>query len=88
MWIQHLLTNRTQTTGGETGHSGIIQGSCIGQLLFVLYINDIANMFNNATGSKLNDADLKLYTEIVAEVDNLSYKMALTTWSLGLISGS
>ena len=84
MWIQHRLTNRTQRTGGETSLSGIIQSSCIGQLVFVLYINDIANMFNNAIESKLYADDLKLYTEIVVEVDNLILQHGLddlVSWS-------
>ena len=84
MWIHHLLTNRTQRTGGVTSLSGIIQGRCIGQLLFVLYINDIANMFNNAIESKLYADDLKLCTEIVAEVDTLILQHGLddlVSWS-------
>ena len=75
--IQDLLTNRKQRTRVGTSlsgscdlNSGVIQGSCIGPLLFVLYINDVVNMFNNAIESKLYADDLKLYSEIVGEGDN------------------
>ena len=64
--------------------SGVVQGSCIGPLLFVLYINDVVNMFNNAIESKLYADDLKLYSEIVAEADNLIQQHGLdylVSWS-------
>ena len=50
----------------------------------MLYINDTANKFNNAIESKLYADDLKLYTEIVAEVDNLILQNGLddlVSWS-------
>ena len=60
MRIQDLITNRTQRTrigislfGSYNLTSGVIQGSCIGPLLFVLYISEVVNMFNDAIEIKL-----------------------------------
>jgi len=39
-----------------------MQGSCIGPLLFILYVNNIADLFTNYCLCKLYADDLKLYT--------------------------
>ena len=77
-WIQDLLANRTQRirigtslSGSCNLTSGVIQGSRIGPLLFVLHSNDVVNTFNNAIESKLYADDRKLYYEIMDEADNL-----------------
>ena len=44
--------------------SGVIQGSCIGPLLFMLYINSLAHIFDNNTACVLFADDVKLYTLI------------------------
>ena len=42
--------------------SGVIQGSCLGPLLFLLYVNEIANIFDNTVEAKLYADDVKLYS--------------------------
>jgi len=40
--------------------SGVIQGSCLGPLLFILYTNDIVQLFDGLCDCKLYADDLKL----------------------------
>jgi len=50
--------------------SGVIQGTVIGPLLFVLFINDITNLFiTNNCACKLYADDLKLYTVLQTDMD-------------------
>ena len=88
-WIISFLSNRTIRTlvGSALSNScplrsGVVQGCCIGPLLFVLFVNDVEKMFSNSTTTKLFADDLKLYTELESigsnaiqqkEVDLLSY---------------
>jgi len=44
--------------------SGIVQGSVFGPLLFVLYTNDVTDIFDNSSVCKLYADDVKLYTVI------------------------
>ena len=48
--------------------SGVIQGSCLGPLLFVLYVNDIVNVFASGVMCKLYADDIKMYTVIKADI--------------------
>ena len=68
-WIENFLSERTQCTrvNGSLSScrqllSGVIQGSCLGPILFVLYINDIVKLFDEQCTCKLYADDLKLYT--------------------------
>ena len=46
--------------------SGVIQGSCLGPILFQLYINDLPDVFDDAVTLKLFADDVKLYSRLAA----------------------
>jgi hypothetical protein len=88
-WTEAFLSGRKQRVriGGEfsgwkTVTSGIPQGSVLGPLLFVIYINDLPE--NVHTHVYMFADDTKLFSEIssAADVDNLQQDLtALHTWS-------
>jgi len=68
-WIENFLSGRSQVT--RIGHSysditylcsGVVQGSCIGPLLFLIYVNDVSEEFPNSCICKLYADDVKLYS--------------------------
>ena len=68
-WITEFLSNRSQCTVVENKFSsiksvdsGVIQGSCLGPVLFILFINDIDSITTNSSHCKLYADDLKLYS--------------------------
>jgi len=64
--------------------SGVIEDSCIGPLIFILYVNDNADLFDNGCLSKLYADDLKLYTSVstVVDLENLQSSLnRLLEWS-------
>ena len=99
-WITDLLTGRCQqvkvgsaVSETRTLTSGVIQGSCLGPLLFVLYINDVVEVFSNGIKCKLYADDVKLYTVITTEADSAALQNALDklhiwsdTWQLNISS--
>ena len=75
--ISDFLSNRSQRTriGRSLSESvdltsGIVQGSCLGPLLFLIFINDLADIFDNEVTPKFYADDLKLYTSIESNLDN------------------
>ena len=67
--IRDLLSNRLQCTKVGNSYSdytdvtcGVVQGSVLGPLLFLIYINDIFDILPNTVTSKLYADDLKIYT--------------------------
>jgi len=90
-WIESLLIDRSQCTrvGDSVSSfisitSGVVQDSCIGPLLFILYVNDIADLFDNGCLCKLFADDLKLNTRVSTMVDleNLQSSLnRLVEWS-------
>ena len=68
-WIEAFLYCRTQCVVVENHFSswsevlsGVPQGSVLGPMLFILFINDISNITVNGVFTKLYADDLKLYT--------------------------
>jgi hypothetical protein len=91
-WIASFLKGRTQQTkiGSVLSHSislasGVVQGSVIGPLLFLLYINDvIAVLATEGCVCQLYADDLKLYTVLHtnASVFDLQRRLdELQAWS-------
>ncbi|XP_065663036.1 uncharacterized protein LOC136085640 [Hydra vulgaris] len=73
-WCQGFLKNRLQrvvigdnTSEWEEVMSGILQGSVLGPLLFVAYINDISTKIKSSC--KLFDDDTKILRAIIDEND-------------------
>ena len=96
-WIKAFLSNRTQAVrvGSSMSSicfvtSGIPQGSCLGPLLFNLFINDVTDDLTDVT-AKLFADDIKLYTEISAPSSIVNFQAHLDiigswarTWQLGI----
>ena len=70
-WITDFLTGRTQRV--KVGYSisqpsnvisGVPQGSVLGPILFLIFINDLCNLKNNDVNIKLFADDVKLYLAI------------------------
>jgi len=71
--------------------SGVPEGSVLGPLLFLIFINDITDLFTGTVGIKLFADDIKIYLEISDDsewdcfqrsIDNISQWAA--TWQLKL----
>lgn len=74
--VQSFLKDRTQkvfinnvSSDSQKVISGVPQGSVLGPLLFVTYINDLSSIFSNNVISNLFADDAKLYSEIKCEND-------------------
>ena len=71
-WISAFLSNRTQRVVIENSMSsvisvtsGIVQGSVIGPILFILYVNDISDLIVSSPAKlQLFADDLKLYSNL------------------------
>jgi len=68
-WITAFLHSRSQCVVVENRYSAwskvircVLQGSVLGPMLFILFINDISNITVNGLLAKLYADDLKLYT--------------------------
>ena len=83
-WIFAYLTDRTQTTC-INGHlsssgrvvSGVPQGSVLGPILFLLYINDVIDIFDHEVEARLFADDLKLYSSITSDSDSIRLQINL-----------
>lgn len=90
-WIEDWLSNRIQFTRVGTTYStfatltsGVIQGSCLGPLLFLLYINDIVSVLHGSARCKLFADDVKLYCCIDVDTDSIMMQCnidAIIQWS-------
>ena len=90
-WIEDFLYNRTQTviindSKSRTARvtSGIPQGSVLGPMLFVLYINDLPDVVDKNTHIFLFVDDTKAFRHIKSSEDNLILQRdidSMVTWS-------
>jgi hypothetical protein len=94
--IEDFLTGRQQRTrvgrclsSSVSLSSGIVQGSCMGPLLFLLFVNDLADIFDATITPKLYADDIKLYASIQTNIDSLCLQQNLdrlvswaNTWQL------
>jgi len=83
-WISAFLTCRFQCVVTEHSSSdwlpvisGVPQGSVLGPILFILYIDDIGAICSGSVTHKLFADDLKLYTTIKSDIDRASLQAAL-----------
>ncbi len=88
-WIRAFLTQRTQSVQVDGSHSskvdvesGVPQGTVLGPLLFLLYINDLPEYVSSQV--RLFADDCLLYRPIRSITDQLQLQedlKALTTWA-------
>ena len=93
-WVEAFLTGRRHrvSLSGELSNwtdvtSGIPQGSVLGPILFVIFINDMPNVVKNCC--KLFSDDAKLYRPVLSEADTQSLQSDIdnlmewsSTWQL------
>ena len=93
-WIEAFLTGRRHrvSLSGELSDwtdvtNGIPQGSVLGPILFVIFINDMPNVVKNCC--KLFADDAKLYRPVISEADTQSLQSDIdnlmewsSTWQL------
>ena len=88
-WIMAFLTNRKQMVRINSTFSsicdvisGVPQGSVLGPLLFIIFINDIIDNLDQSTTAKLFADDIKLYSELSFPHNNLQTQLdKIYTWS-------
>ena len=98
-WFQEYLSNRKQVVVTRNcrsnilnTHKGVAQGSVLGPLAFLIYVNDVGNSLKYCNHQMYAD-DLQLYisghqTEVVSMIEKLNNDLAsLFEWatSLGLL---
>ena len=87
-WLSAYLSNRSQTvlinnnySAHTTITSGVPQGSSIGPILFILYINDISTILPPTIRYGLYADDLKIFAPATLSVDLQLALNRLSEWS-------
>ena len=90
-WVENFLENRTQTV--KVGNSdsklanvtsGIPQGSVLGPILFVIYINDLPEVVDKDSFAYLFADDTKVFRKIESDADRLQLQVDINNlikWS-------
>lgn len=91
-WIGSFLTNRKQCVVIDRFYSpiaavisGVPQGSVLGPILFIIYINDIDNVCCGDTALQLFADDTKLYSRVTLDNTSISLQNSLdrlSQWAL------
>ena len=91
-WIESFLWGRTQRviidgqfSSNSEVTSGVPQGTVLGPLLFLMYINDLPSVLQPSTKCRLFADDCLVYREIRSPEDQVSlqkYLDALEQWSI------
>ena len=99
IFISSFLSNRLQCVVTEHCFSewvpvlsGVPQGSVLGPILFILYIDDISTIcFNSTVSYNLFADDFKLYSKLTTDLDQASLQAALgrlqewcTDWQMSI----
>lgn len=87
-WISQFLHNRSQSVVLDNCASslcdvvsGVPQGSVLGPLLFIIFINDISTICEDSVSMKLFADDAKLYTELRINDNSLQLSLnRLASW--------
>jgi len=87
LWFRNFLTNRKQWVLIRGSYSdwspvisGVLEGSILGPIMFLIYVNDIPNIVT--TTAKLFADDTKIYRQINNVEDSIALQSDLTTLDL------
>ncbi len=94
-WIRGFLLNRKQrvlcdrvTSDWDNVPSGVPQGSILGPLLFIIYVNDIGNTFSSQ--ARLYADDCTIFRNVSSQQDQISLQRDLNQlfeWTQSYLSG-
>ena len=77
--LERLHCTRVNNVYSSSGYirGGVVQGSCLGPLLFLIFINDITDCFDDQVNYKLYADDVKLYSELRSDADSFRFQACL-----------